>query len=133
MHGKEFEKYLSHHPQHHKTFFQRPHWTRRQLFQLAGAGITATFVPGTAPAAEVLQESATPINKAKNVIFVLLTGAASHTDTFDLNGSLRHNTAGFRANGYRGNPLANRAAPQDRGAARRYRHRAVDACMGSRP
>ena len=24
-------------PHHHQTFFNRPHWTRRQFFQVAGA------------------------------------------------------------------------------------------------
>ncbi len=27
-----------------KTFFNRPHWTRRQFFQLAGAGVTGSFL-----------------------------------------------------------------------------------------
>lgn len=81
---KTFQKYLETHPQHHKTFFQRPHWTRRRLFQIAGAGLTAAFVPGNASAAEVTPAApVTPVGKAKNIIFILLNGAPSHIDTFD--------------------------------------------------
>ncbi|MEX2261090.1 MAG: DUF1501 domain-containing protein [Bryobacteraceae bacterium] len=67
-----------------QAFFARPHYTRRHFFQIAG-GITASFLaarPG--PAQVTTAASVTTQNKAKNVIFVLLAGAPSHTDTFDL-------------------------------------------------
>jgi hypothetical protein len=68
-----------------KTFFNRPHWTRRQFFQLAGAGVTGSFLAHRyAKAADVTNSGATPKNTAMNVIFILLAGAPSHTDTFDL-------------------------------------------------
>jgi hypothetical protein len=68
----------------HKGYFSRAHWTRRHFFQLAGAGITASILSKKAEAADTEpQAAATPINKAKNVIFVLLAGAPSHTDLFD--------------------------------------------------
>jgi hypothetical protein len=76
-----FEKY----GYSNKTFFRRPHWTRRQFFQLAGAGVTGSYLAQRyAKAAEVTASGAATKNTAKNVIFILLAGAPSHTDTFDL-------------------------------------------------
>jgi hypothetical protein len=70
---------------HNKTFFNRPHWTRRQFFQLAGAGVTGSFLASKyAKAADVTSGGMSTKNTAKNVIFILLAGAPSHTDTFDL-------------------------------------------------
>jgi hypothetical protein len=69
----------------HKTFFNRPHWTRRRFFQLAGAGLTASYLAERyAKAADITNSGATTRNTATNVIFILLAGAPSHTDTFDL-------------------------------------------------
>ncbi len=86
MYGQhKFEQYIKANPQHrHKNFFDRPHWTRRNFFQILGSGVTASFLAGRAHAEGLSQAAVTPVNKAKNVIFVLLTGAPSHTDTFDL-------------------------------------------------
>jgi uncharacterized protein (DUF1501 family) len=87
MWGQEkFEKYVRSHPEHqHKSFFQRPDWTRRDLFRIAGAaGITGSFLSRRAYADGISRASVTPINRAKNVIYILLTGAPSNTDTFDL-------------------------------------------------
>lgn len=80
----KFERLIKKFPHHHKTFFNRPHFTRRRLFQLAGAGITGSYLAGTARAdVRIDEQKVTTINRAKNCIFVLLTGAPSHTDTFD--------------------------------------------------
>ena len=67
----------------HTPFFQRPHVSRRHFFQLIGAGVTGSMLlnPRITLAADAPQ--VTTQNKAKNVIFILLTGAPSHTDTFD--------------------------------------------------
>lgn len=74
-----------------KAFFSRPHWTRRQFFGLGASGLTAAMLAGRpAAGAEVTSLGATPKGTAKNVIFILLAGAPSHTDTFDfkmLNGT----------------------------------------------
>ena len=79
--NRALEKY----PWTHKSFFNRPHWTRRQFFQLAGAGVTGAFLAERyAKAAEVTNSGETTLNTAKNVIFILLAGAPSHSDTFDL-------------------------------------------------
>jgi hypothetical protein len=67
------------------AFFNRPHWTRRQFFQVAGACVTGSYLSQRyARAADITASSVSTINKAKNVIFILLAGAPSHTDTFDL-------------------------------------------------
>src|SRR5215468_1703150 len=68
-----------------KTFFNRPHWTRRAFFSVLGAGVTGAFLPERyARAADVATAGVTTKGTAKNVIFILLAGAPSHTDTFDL-------------------------------------------------
>jgi hypothetical protein len=68
----------------HKTYFSRPHWTRRQFFNLAGVGLAGSYLGSIAAKADtVTQGGVSTINKAKNVIFVLLAGAPSHTDLFD--------------------------------------------------
>jgi hypothetical protein len=86
---KEQEKineFFKHHPWNHKTFFNRPHWTRRSFFEVLGAGVTGSYLAQRclkawdgSPGA-----GATPKGTAQNVIFILLAGAPSHTDTFDL-------------------------------------------------
>ena len=62
---------------------------RRSFFKLAGAGVTGCFLApalGTdvlaAPAPSVIDPKL--VGKARNCIFILLTGAPSNTDTFDL-------------------------------------------------
>jgi hypothetical protein len=87
MDGQDkFEKLFSKYPHPTKPFYERPHLSRRKFFQLAGAGVTASFLANRLPAASVVTTSGsvTMQNKAKNVIFILLAGAPSHTDTFDL-------------------------------------------------
>ena len=85
MSQQKFDKFVNKNPHHHLTFFNRPHWTRRQFFQIAGAGVTGSYLANRAIAAETTsQPSVVTQNKAQNVIFILLTGAISHTDTFDL-------------------------------------------------
>jgi hypothetical protein len=71
----------------HPAFFNRPHWTRRRFFELLGAGVTGAFLPRYTKAAELADYGAgvaNPKGTAKNVIFIFLNGAPSHTDTFDL-------------------------------------------------
>ena len=69
----------------HKTFFNRPHWTRRRFFEVLGAGVGGAFLAERyAKAADVTNSGANTKNTARNVIFILLAGAPSHTDTFDL-------------------------------------------------
>jgi hypothetical protein len=85
---KRLQKFFERHPHHHQTFFSRPYVSRRQFFELIGAGVTGSYLlPRLAKAQQspiVTSSGATTQNTAKNVIFILLAGAISHTDTFDL-------------------------------------------------
>ncbi len=68
-----------------KPFFNRPHWTRRQFFQIAGTSLMGSYlVERYGRAAEVTPSGVSTLNTARNVIFILLAGAPSHVDTFDL-------------------------------------------------
>jgi hypothetical protein len=82
---EKFNCYCKQHGYGNKTFFNRPHWTRRRFFQMAGAGVTGMFLARRyAKAAVVTSSGAQTKNTATNCIFILLAGAPSHTDTFDL-------------------------------------------------
>src|SRR5262249_52897149 len=71
-------------PWTHKTFFNRPHWTRRGFFELLGSGVTGAFLAERyGRAADLSAAGAGTKGTAKNVVSVLLAGAPSHTDTFD--------------------------------------------------
>jgi hypothetical protein len=66
------------------AFYARPHWSRRQFFQLAGASMTAGFLAERHTlAADGVTGGAQPKGTARNVIFIMLGGAPSQTDTFD--------------------------------------------------
>lgn len=82
----KFNKFVTKYPHAHKTFFNRPDITRRGFFQIAGAGVTASYlsVDKARACTVATSQTVTTQNKAKNVIFILLAGAPSHTDTFDL-------------------------------------------------
>ena len=82
----KFDKLIEQYPHPTKSFYARPHLTRRHFFQLAGAGISCSFLANRLPAAPVISTSGSVSmkNTAKNVVFILLAGAPSHTDTFDL-------------------------------------------------
>src|SRR5450432_1183653 len=67
----------------HKTFFNRPHWTRRRFFEVMGAGVAGSFLAHRSLMADSPAAGAAK-GTAQNVIFILLAGAPSHTDTFDL-------------------------------------------------
>src|SRR5271168_1219390 len=71
-----------------EAFFKRPHFTRRHFFQIAGSGLVASYIPLHPELSKACTvQTSSPVttqNKAKNVIFILLAGTPSHTDTFDL-------------------------------------------------
>ena len=81
----KFQRFVAQHPHPRRPFYARQHFTRRQLFNIFGAGVTATCMIGKpAPAGVVIDSNpVTMQNKAKNVIFILMAGAPSHIDTFD--------------------------------------------------
>jgi hypothetical protein len=87
MIGQEkFDRFVKKYPHDHKTFFNRPDISRRNFFKVAGAGIAGSYVAVNQAKGCTVQtaQKVTPHNTAKNVIFILLAGAPSHTDTFDL-------------------------------------------------
>ena len=86
IYGEENHKrMLSRHPRQNVQFSQQPHLSRRRLFEILGAGVTGTYLlSGSNVHAADSRPQVTTQNKAKNCIFILMTGAPSHTDTFDL-------------------------------------------------
>lgn len=58
---------------------------RREFFKLTGAGISGMFLSSAlrTDAAAATAVGPTLVSKARNCIFILLTGAPSHADTFD--------------------------------------------------
>src|SRR5438105_11738390 len=85
MHGQDrFLRFIEKYPHPHRTFSNRPFVTRRKFFEIVGAGVTGSYLIGGAPAAvNITTQSVTTKSTAKNVIFILLAGAPSHSDTFD--------------------------------------------------
>ncbi len=81
---ENINQYLRKYGWDNKTFFNRPHWTRRRFFELIGGVSGAYLAQRYAKAAEVTSANVSMRNTAKNVIFILLAGAPSHSDTFDL-------------------------------------------------
>jgi len=82
---EKFDKLFCKYPHPVKSFYARPHVSRRQFFNIAGTGVTASWLASKLPATTVIHTTPVPmLNKAKKVIFILLAGAPSHTDTFDL-------------------------------------------------
>ena len=73
-------------PHLHRPFFSRPDITRRRFFQIAGAGVTGSYLAGRLPAQTSVDTNQGMVTKntAKNCIFILLTGAISAWDSFDL-------------------------------------------------
>ncbi|HXJ37644.1 MAG TPA: DUF1501 domain-containing protein, partial [Bryobacteraceae bacterium] len=81
---ERFDRHFQKYPHAVRLFSDKPHLTRRTFLNLAGAGVTASWLASSLPAAPVIKSSSVATqNKAKNVIFILLAGAPSHTDTFD--------------------------------------------------
>jgi hypothetical protein len=73
------------HPQLCTPFYNRPFLTRRRFFRAAGAGLTGAYLAGKVEPANAQGQAGVALkNTAKNVIFVLLTGAISPWDSFDL-------------------------------------------------
>jgi hypothetical protein len=82
---EKFDQQFRKHPHPVRSFSAKPHLTRRHFMNIAGTGVTASWLASKLPAAPVITSSpVTTLSTAKNVIFILLAGAPSHTDTFDL-------------------------------------------------
>ncbi|MDQ2950344.1 MAG: DUF1501 domain-containing protein [Acidobacteriota bacterium] len=65
-------------------FWKLPHTSRRVFFRHMASAVGGYFLLPTLPRQSIAKAAASPIGTAKNCIFILLTGAPSHTDTFDL-------------------------------------------------
>src|ERR1019366_6447925 len=66
--------------------FNSPHLTRRSFLNLAGAGVTMSWLSGKLPAGtRITTTPVQTINTAKIVIFIRVPGPPTHTDTFDRN------------------------------------------------
>ena len=61
-------------------FWKRPLTNRRMFFRHAASAVGGYMLLPSLKA----QPAMTPVGPAKNVIFVLMTGAPAHIDTFDL-------------------------------------------------
>ena len=82
---EKFNKFIERYPHPHLTFFNRPHFTRRRFFEVVGSGVVGSYLIGKVADAETATQSGAVMqNTAKNCIFILLAGAPSHVDTFDL-------------------------------------------------
>jgi len=65
-------------------FWRSPHVGRRTFFRHLATALSGYYLLPTRPMENIAKAAVTPIGTAKNCIFVLLTGAPSHIDTFDL-------------------------------------------------
>lgn len=80
-----FRRFVARNPHHHVPFYARPRQSRRDFFQILGAGVTGSYLASTPlHGQQVKSQTVTTKNTARNVIFILLAGAPSHIDTFDL-------------------------------------------------
>jgi hypothetical protein len=84
MNGQDaYDRFAKQYPHPRGPFFERPHWTRRRFFGLAG-GVTGAYLASRSlVAADGRSSGATPKNTARNVVFILANGGISQTDTFD--------------------------------------------------
>jgi Protein of unknown function (DUF1501) len=87
MNGQDkFNRFVDKYPHDHTPFYRRPHATRRQFFQLLGAGVSGALALRPKILKGAVNITSSPVNmqnKAKNVIFIQLVGAPSHTDLLD--------------------------------------------------
>ncbi|MEZ5355367.1 MAG: DUF1501 domain-containing protein [Bryobacteraceae bacterium] len=79
-----FQKQYARRPHPVKQFFARPYWTRRHFFRALGTGIAGSAIMGAPAFGQRIERQGAPtINRAKNVVMLLMTGAISQVDTFD--------------------------------------------------
>ena len=66
------------------NFWARPQISRRLFFRHVASTVGGYFLLPSRPMETIAQAAGRPIGTAKNVIFVLMSGGPSHSDTFDL-------------------------------------------------
>ena len=62
---EKFDKFFEKYGWGHKSFFNRPHWTRRRFFQVFGAGVTASYLTQRYAKAQAVINSACGADIAK--------------------------------------------------------------------
>jgi hypothetical protein len=65
-------------------FWSRPQLGRRMFFRHVASAVGGYFLLPTRPMETIAKAQVSTRNTAKNVIYILMAGAPSHTDTFDL-------------------------------------------------
>lgn len=65
-------------------FWNRPQLARRMFFRHVASAVSGYFLMPSRPMETVAKAAQTPKGTAKKCIFILLAGAPSHVDTFDL-------------------------------------------------
>jgi len=81
----KFRRFVEKNPHSHVSFFNRPQASRRGFFRMAGAGLAGTFLASNPLQAQLVKgQDVQTKNTADKVLFILLSGAPSHVDTFDL-------------------------------------------------
>ena len=65
-------------------FWSRPQIGRRMFFRHMASAVGGYFLLPSRPMETVARAAAPTKNTAKNCIFIMMAGAPSHTDTFDL-------------------------------------------------
>ncbi|MBM3783141.1 MAG: DUF1501 domain-containing protein [Acidobacteria bacterium] len=79
---EKLQRHIAKYPRRHCTYSEAPFLSRRRFFEVAGAGVGASYL--TAPlSGQTGGVRVTTKNTAKYCIFVLMSGAPSHVDTFD--------------------------------------------------
>ncbi|MSO20535.1 MAG: DUF1501 domain-containing protein [Acidobacteria bacterium] len=82
---RELTRFVEKNPRPHVPFWSRPTFSRRHFFQVMGSGVSGYALYQMAkPMAALAGLPVSPMGTAKNCIFIQLTGAPSHSDTFDL-------------------------------------------------
>ena len=81
---KRFAKHVERYNKPRLGFHSRPHWSRREFFQVLGTGVSGYFLANQIGASEAWAAGPVePKNTAKQVIFIFLEGAPSTVDTCD--------------------------------------------------
>jgi hypothetical protein len=65
-------------------YWSKPQLGRRLFFRHAASSMAGYLLLRGGPLERVARAAATPKATAKNVVFIMMQGAPSHTDTFDL-------------------------------------------------
>jgi hypothetical protein len=82
-------------------FWKNPPIGRRVFFRHMASAVGGYFLMPSRPMETIARAAAEPISKARYCVFVLLSGGASHTDTFDLKEG-PWTPAGFNPTAYEG-------------------------------